>query len=116
MKTLAIRLEEDLHAQLSVLAQLRESTITDEIRQAIEGHIEASKHDTQLKHRGQAVLDDIERDAKVRQAAIATLFGNTEPPATTAEAASTAAAPPTSSATDGTTGTAGRRASARQSE
>ena len=46
MKTLAIRLEEDLHAQLSVLAQLRESTITDEIRLALENHLEASKSDT----------------------------------------------------------------------
>ncbi len=75
MKTLAIRLEDDLHAQLSVLAQLRESTITDEIRQAIEDRLEASKSDPELKNRGQAVLDDIERDAKARQAAIATLFG-----------------------------------------
>ena len=74
MKTLAIRLEEDLHAQLSVLAQLRGSTITDEIRAAIEGHLEASKHDPALTNRAQAVLDDIERDARARQAAIATLF------------------------------------------
>lgn len=82
MKTLAIRLDGDLHAQLSVLAQLRGSTITDEIRQAIEERLTASKSDPELKHRGQAVLDDIERDAKARQAAIATLFGDTEQPAT----------------------------------
>ena len=74
MKTLAIRLEDDLHAQLSVLAQLRQSTITDEIRLALEGHLEASKSDPELKNRAQAVLDDIERDAKAREAAIATLF------------------------------------------
>ncbi len=74
MKTLAIRLEDDLHAQLSVLAQLRQSTITDEIRLAIENHLEASKSDPELKNRAQAVLDDIERDAKAREAAIATLF------------------------------------------
>lgn len=75
-KTLAIRLEEDdLHAQLSVLAQLRQSTITDEIRLALEGHLEASKSDPELKNRAQAVLDDIEQsNAKAREAAIATLF------------------------------------------
>lgn len=77
MKTLAIRLEDDLHAQLSVLAQLRQSTITDEIRLAIEEHLEASKSDPELKNRAQAVLDDIERDAKAREAAIATLFSPT---------------------------------------
>ena len=84
MKTIAIRLEEDQHAQLSVLARLRDTTITDEIRQAIEDRLTASKQDPNLKNRGQAVLDDIERDAKARQAAIATLFGPTEEqPATT---------------------------------
>ena len=77
MKTLAIRLEDDLHAQLSVLAQLRQSTITDEIRTGIENHLEASKSDPELKNRAQAVLDDIEREAKAREAAIATLFSPT---------------------------------------
>lgn len=75
MKTLAIRLEEDLHAQLSVLAQLRESTITDEIRSALEGHLENAKSSPELSGRAQAVLDDIERESQARQAAIATLFG-----------------------------------------
>jgi hypothetical protein len=83
VKTLAIRLEEDLHAQLSVLAQLRESTITDEIRLALENHLEASKSDTELTNRAQAVLDDIEREAKGRKDAIATLFSKpAEPPIT----------------------------------
>ena len=77
MKTLAIRLDDDLHAQLSVVAQLRDSSITDEIRTAIEAHLAASQHDEALSARAQAVLDDIERDAKARQAAIATLFGQT---------------------------------------
>ena len=36
MKTLAIRLEEDQHAQLSMIAKLEEVTVTDAIRQAIE--------------------------------------------------------------------------------
>lgn len=75
MKTLAIRLEDGLHAQLSVLAQLRDSSITDEIRQAIERHLEALRTSDELTGRAQAVLDDIEREAKVRAEAIATLFG-----------------------------------------
>jgi predicted transcriptional regulator len=74
MKTLAIRLDDDLHAQMSVLAQLRESTITEEIRHAIENHLENSKHDTELNGRAKTVLEDIERESKARQAAIATLF------------------------------------------
>ena len=88
MKTLAIRLEEDLHAQLSVLAQLRESTITDEIRLALENHLEASKSDTELTSRAQAVLDDIEREAKGRKDAIATLFSKSAEPSSTGKASS----------------------------
>jgi len=83
MKTLAIRLDDELHAQLSVLAQLRNSTITDEIRLALETHLEASKSDTELTNRAQAVLDDIEREAEGRRAAIATLFGATAEPVAT---------------------------------
>ena len=75
MKTLAIRLEEDRHAQLSVLAQLAGRTITDEIRDAIETHIEARKADPELTIKAEGVLEEIERKAQERQAAIATLFG-----------------------------------------
>jgi predicted DNA-binding protein len=75
MKTLAIRLEEDRHAQLSVLAQLAGRTITDEIREAIERHIEARKTDPELTMKAEGVLEEIERKAQERQAAIATLFG-----------------------------------------
>jgi predicted DNA-binding protein len=75
VKTLAIRLEDEFHAQLSVLAQLRNSTITEEIRTALEKHLEQSKTSGELSSRAQAVLEDIERESKARQAAIASLFG-----------------------------------------
>ncbi len=86
VKTLAIRLEPDLHAQLSLIAQLRGKTITDEIKAALEAHITAAKSLPELAGRADAVLDDIERDATARRNAIATLFGTTEPePTATAE-------------------------------
>ncbi|MHB9149801.1 MAG: DNA-binding protein [Thermoleophilia bacterium] len=78
MKTLGIRLEDELHAQLSVLAQLAETSITDEIRLAIERHVETRRTDPELTLRAQAVRDEIEREAQLRQNAIATLFGTTE--------------------------------------
>jgi predicted DNA-binding protein len=85
VKTLAIRLEPDLHAQLSLIAQLRGATITDEIKAALEAHIKAAKTLPELSGRAEAVLADIERDATARRAAIATLFGTTEPEPATAE-------------------------------
>jgi hypothetical protein len=77
---LAIRLDDDLHALLSVLAQLRESTVTEEIRLAIESHLRSQQDNPELSGRAQAVLEEIERDSQTRQAAIATLFGNSEQP------------------------------------
>ncbi len=95
VKTLAIRLEPDLHAQLSLIAQLRGATITDEIKAALEAHITAAKSMPELTGRAEAVLADIERDATAKRAAIATLFGTTEhDPAATAPQATAAAAAP----------------------
>lgn len=79
VKTLAIRLEPDLHQQLSLIAQLQDSTITDEIRTAIEHHIAALKARPEIAAKADSVLADIERDAAARRNAIATLFGETTP-------------------------------------
>ena len=78
MKTLAIRLDDELHAQLSVLAQLSETSLTDEIRQALEAHLKAKRANPELTERAKAVSEEIEHEAQVRQAAITTLFGNAE--------------------------------------
>jgi len=83
VKTLAIRLEPELHAQLSLIAQLRGSTITDEIRAAIEDHILAVKANPDLAGRADSVLEDIEREAAARRTAIATLFGGDAPTSST---------------------------------
>ena len=74
MKTLAIRLEEEQHAQLTIIAQLEELTVTDAIRQAIEQWVEARRNNPQLKARAQAVLDEIEQEATTRKGAIAALL------------------------------------------
>jgi predicted DNA-binding protein len=75
VKTLAIRLEPDLHAQLSVIAQLRSTTITDEIREAIARHVETIRSDGELTGKASTALEEIERDAATRRDAIASLFG-----------------------------------------
>jgi ferric-dicitrate binding protein FerR (iron transport regulator) len=79
VKTLAIRLEEDQHAQLSMIAQLEELTVTDAIRQAIEQWIEARRSNPQLQARAEAVLADIDRDAASRRDAIASLLATPTP-------------------------------------
>jgi predicted DNA-binding protein len=79
VKALAIRLEPDLHQQLSLIAQLRGNTVTDEIREAIDRHITAVKESPEIAGKAEGVLEDIERDAAARRNAIATLLGSSTP-------------------------------------
>lgn len=74
MKTLAIRLEEDQHAQLGMIAKLEELTVTDAIRQAIDQWIESKRSNPELQARAEAVLADIDREAATRRGAIAALI------------------------------------------
>jgi hypothetical protein len=63
MKTLAIRLEEEQHAQLGMIAKLEELTVTDAIRQAIDQWIELKRSNPELQARAETVLADIEQEA-----------------------------------------------------
>lgn len=74
MKTLAIRLEDGLHAQMSVIAQIDGTSITEEIRQAIEAHINAKKAQPELTAKADAILAELEREATDRRTAINALF------------------------------------------
>ena len=96
VKTLAIRLEPETHAQLSLIAQLRGNTITDEIKAALEAHIAGIKNMPDLAARAGSVLEDIEREALARRTAIATLFGSEAP----APVITTAATPANQAGTD----------------
>lgn len=82
MKTLAIRLEEEQHAQLGMIAKLEELTVTDAIRQAIDQWIESKRSNPELQARAQAVLADIEQEAATRRGAINALLTSEGPTAT----------------------------------
>jgi len=56
-------------------AQLNGGTLTDEIKTAIGARITTAQSDPELIARAQEVREQIEREAKARQAAIAGLFG-----------------------------------------
>ena len=74
VKTLAVRLTEDVRAQLDIIAQLNDRTVTDEIRLAIEAWIEKTKSDPTVLERAQFVRDEIEREAATKRGAIAAIF------------------------------------------
>lgn len=85
MKTLAIRLEDDQHARLTILAKLSGVSVTDAIRTAIDTHLAKLAADKDISAKAETVLADIEREASEQRAAIAKLFGDGSSPDTTAK-------------------------------
>lgn len=79
VKTLAVRLNESTRAQLDIIAQLNDRTVTDEIRLGIEAWIEKTKSDPSVLQRAQSVRDEIEREAATKRDAIAAIFDSGTP-------------------------------------
>ena len=77
MKTLAIRLDDDVHARLVILAKLADVSLTDAIRQAIETQIQVMSSDPDLQAKADALREEIDREAREQQGALSLLFGAT---------------------------------------
>ena len=75
VKTLGIRLPAELHAQFALVAQLDDLNLTDAILRAVELYVETKRAESDFAARAAAVLEDIEREAAARRAAIEGLFG-----------------------------------------
>lgn len=78
VKTLAIRLDLELHAQLTVIAQLRDNSVAEEIREALSTHVAAQAANGELAGSATSMLDEIEREAQARREALSTLFGSSD--------------------------------------
>lgn len=74
MKTMAIRLDDQVHARLTILARLSDSTVTDVVREAIEARLDTLASDPEVSAKAQALALEIERDAREQKAALAELF------------------------------------------
>lgn len=74
-KTIAVRVEEGLHAQLRFLAQLNETSISEEIRTAIEHRLTTAQDDPAVVAKAEAARAEVEREAAARTAAIAGFIG-----------------------------------------
>jgi hypothetical protein len=80
-KTLAIRMDDDLHAAASAVAQLQGTSLTELIRTAIEEHLQTQKDSGVLAGQAEALLAEIDQEAETRRQAIASLLGTDKPPA-----------------------------------
>jgi predicted DNA-binding protein len=75
LRTLAVRITEDLRAQLDIIAQLTGRSTTEEIRLALEYWIEKTKSDPATLQKAEEIRAEIEREAQTRRNAIAAIFG-----------------------------------------
>ena len=76
-RNLPVRMSDDTRAQLEVLAQLNQRSLTEETRIAVEFWVETSKADPTVLQRAEAVRAEIERDAETKRNAIAAVLGGT---------------------------------------
>ncbi|PWW53679.1 hypothetical protein [Actinokineospora spheciospongiae] len=75
VKTLGIRLPNELHAQFALVAQLDKLNLSDAVLKAVELYVETKRSEPDFAARAAAVLDEIEREAAARRSAIEGLFG-----------------------------------------
>ena len=79
VKTLAIQLSDEQHAQLALIAQVEKVTLKDVLRQAVEALIAAKRAEGDFAERAAATLAEIDREAAARREAIQSLFGEAPP-------------------------------------
>lgn len=80
-KTLAIRLEPELHARLSMLAKLAGMSVTELIRTAIENKLADLASDPQIVDRAEDLRAAIERNAAEQRDALSDLLAAGKPAA-----------------------------------
>ncbi|MCA1709650.1 MAG: hypothetical protein LC808_42790 [Actinobacteria bacterium] len=85
VKTLGIRLPDELHTQFVLVAQLDGLNLTDAIRRAVELYVETKRSEGDFAERAAAALEEIEREAATRRAVIQGLFGQNTAQATTGD-------------------------------
>lgn len=75
-KTMAIRVEEDVHARLTLLARLNKRSLSDELTEAVTNHLDARWTDEALQSQASEALAEIDREASTRRKAIESLLGS----------------------------------------
>lgn len=85
MKTLAVRLDDELHARIGMLSKLSGMTVTDTIRTAIEKHLDTLANDPTITAKAEELRAEIEKDAELQRQTLSALFGSstTQAPKTT---------------------------------
>jgi len=74
-KTLAVRLPDDEHAQLVLIAALEELSLNDTLRQAVRHLIQLKRAGGDLAAQAAKALEEMEQEAAIKRAALQALLG-----------------------------------------
>lgn len=74
MRTIAIRVEDELHEVLTLLAKLGGRPLVEEVREAIDAHIARKRSETDLTAQAEAALEEIDKETATRRKAIHALL------------------------------------------
>jgi uncharacterized membrane-anchored protein YjiN (DUF445 family) len=74
VRTIAIRVEDEEHALLTLVARVQDVTLVEVLRQAIQGHVEKVRSDPEFTEKARAILAEIDQETEARRKAISGLF------------------------------------------
>ncbi len=74
MRTIALRVEDELHEQLTLLARLAGRPLVDELREAIDDHLTRKGNEVDLTAQAEQALVEIDQEAASRRKAIESLL------------------------------------------
>ena len=87
VKTLGVKLPDELHAQFSMVVSLNGLSLNDGVLKAVQEYVDRNRSEADFAERAAAALAEIEREAAARRGAIQALFGDTAQPAEVAKTA-----------------------------
>jgi len=74
VRTIAIRVEDEEHALLTLMARVDDITLVEVLRQAIESHVARKRSEPDFTAKAQAILAEIDQETAARRGAIQALF------------------------------------------
>jgi hypothetical protein len=80
VKTLGVKLNDGLHAQFALVAQLNGLSLNDAVLAAVQAWVDSNRQQADFAERAAAALAAIEAEAQARRGAIQALFGEEAPP------------------------------------
>ena len=85
LRTVAVRVSDELHSQLTLLAKLSQRPLVEEVLEAINEHLARRLSEVDLREEVEKALAQIDAEAGTRRKAIQSLLGDAKSPSSGAK-------------------------------